>query len=347
LNLFLHRVDEGLKRAFDKKTGVINTYFENKVTEYRIRKEAGKEKKNWQHHTCIEVLKFEQKPLPLFLEGPMHYLRILKDRDPAGRFHASVKKSGLYDRKLKMYKVNASLARASIDIGRLKIFTPGWLENESVWLHMEYKYLLELLRNGLVNEYYKAIQTALVPYMDPGVYGRSIFENVSFIVSSAHPDTKIHGQGFIARLSGSTAEFLSIWLVMNVGLKPFYMEGGQLCLRFQPLLKGTLFTRKKEIVKNFSKADPLYNDLSTAKELYEEIILSQNSYLFKFLGNTVVIYHNPDRKDTFGPKRARIKRIDLIYNNDETHMIEGAVLREPFSYDVRNGRIKRVDVLFG
>jgi len=45
-----------------------------------------------------------------------------------------------------MYKVNAPLANLPLDIGRARAFTPGWLENESIWLHMEYKYLLEVLR---------------------------------------------------------------------------------------------------------------------------------------------------------------------------------------------------------
>ena len=33
-----------------------------------------------------------------------------------------------------------------LQIGRMMAFVPGWLENQSVWLHMSYKYYLELLR---------------------------------------------------------------------------------------------------------------------------------------------------------------------------------------------------------
>jgi hypothetical protein len=125
-----------------------------------------------------------------------------------------------------MVKVNAPLDSQSHAIGRARAFTPGWLENESIWLHMSFKYLLELLKAGLYEEYFEAFQAHLPAFMDPQVYGRSPLENSSFIVSSAHPDETLHGNGFVARLSGSTAEFLSMWVVMTAGLQPFQVEQG-------------------------------------------------------------------------------------------------------------------------
>lgn len=38
--------------------------------------------------------------------------------------------------------------------------------------------------------------------LDPKKYGRNVLENVSFIVSSAFPDEKMHGWGLRPRLSG-------------------------------------------------------------------------------------------------------------------------------------------------
>src|SRR3989339_2149590 len=113
-----------------------------------------------------------------------------------------------------MYKVNASLADQPIEIGRCKIFTPGWLENESIWLHMEYKYLLELLKAGLYKEFFADFKDVLIPFQNPKTYKRSILENSSFLASSAHPNPDIHGQGFVARLSGACAEFIDIWVIM-------------------------------------------------------------------------------------------------------------------------------------
>src|SRR3989344_1069318 len=105
-----------------------------------------------------------------------------------------------------MYKDNAPLKSAPVEIGRARVFTPGWLENESVWLHMEYKYLLEMLKGGLHDEFFQDFKKALVPFQPAERYGRSVLENSSFIVSSVFPDPSYHGVGFVARLSGSTAE---------------------------------------------------------------------------------------------------------------------------------------------
>ena len=153
-----------------------------------------------------------------------------------------VRASQLYDRKLKMYKVNASLEDQPHHIGRARAFTPGWLENESIWLHMAYKYLLEVLKAGLYDEFFEDFELALIPFLDPNVYRRSPLENTSFLVSSAHPDESLHGAGFVARLSGSTAEFLSIWQIMMAGQAPFILEHGELHLKFAPILPGWLFT---------------------------------------------------------------------------------------------------------
>ena len=90
-----------------------------------------------------------------------------------------VRESALYDRELGMYKVNESLAGVSLEAGRAVAFSPGWLENESIWLHMEYKYFLELLKSGLYEEFAQAFRAA-VPFLDPERYGRSPLENVSF-----------------------------------------------------------------------------------------------------------------------------------------------------------------------
>ena len=70
-----------------------------------------------------------------------------------------------------MYKTSVGLEKESHEIGRIKAFTPGWLERESNFLHMSYKYLLALLKSGLSEEYFTEIQTALIPFLDPKIYG--------------------------------------------------------------------------------------------------------------------------------------------------------------------------------
>jgi len=267
LKSFIERVEHGIVKGIDPESGIVNTYFENMPAEYDIVRTNGEVVNNWRGRPCINITQFTQKALPLFLEGPVHYLRTDKDIDDARRVHKSIMKSGLYDTKLKMFKVNAPLEDTRLDVGRIQIFTRGWLENESIWLHMEHKYLLELLRWDLAEEFYEAMKTCLVPFMDPAVYGRSIFENVSFIVSSAHPEEKYHGRGFVARLSGVTAEFLSIWRLMTAGLSPFFMKEGQLCLSFKPKLAGFLFTKKPRKLIQLCDALTMETKRSTCRRI--------------------------------------------------------------------------------
>ena len=334
LGLFLGKINIGIDKAYDKNTGVINTYFENEVVEYQVIKRKGKVKKNLAGFTCIKVLKFKQRPLPLFLEGPVHYLRTNNDKEEARRIHSKIIKSSLYDKKLKMFKINASLKGESMDLGRIRIFTPGWLENESIWLHMEYKYLLELLKNDLADEFYKIMKETLVPFMDPSVYGRSIFENVSFITSSAHPERRFHGQGFVARLSGSTAEFISMWISITSGLKPFYLDNNRLYLVLKPQIASWMFTTKKR------KIEIYYNDSET-----ERITVPENSFLFRFLGRVIVVYHNPLRKNTYGKGGAKVSKIRVIYFNGKEFEMDETIIPPPYSYDVRTGKVKRIEVV--
>jgi hypothetical protein len=235
-------------------------------------------------------------------------------RDAARALYRQVKASPLYDSKLKMYKVNASLASQPYDIGRARAFPSGWLENESIWLHMEYKYLLETLKAGLYEEFYEDFRACLVPFLDPRVYGRSPLENSSFLVSSAHPDASLHGAGFVARLSGSTAEFLSIWRTMFAGQQPFVMRGSELCLALRPALPGWLFPKSGEIS-------------------------------FRFLGCCTVTYHNPRRVDTFH-QDAAIQKIILHPADAQPIEIPGGTLPAPFAEQVRAGQIPAMDLFF-
>ena len=82
----------------------------------------------------------------------------------------------------------------------------------------------------------------MVAFMDPKVFGRSPLEAASFIVSSSYPDERLHGTGFLARLSGSTAEFLSMWHLIFSGPRPFLVnEDGELQLSLLPAIPGSMF----------------------------------------------------------------------------------------------------------
>ena len=216
--------------------------------------------------------------MPLFLEGPMHAMKVRCDAVSARTLYQQIKQSALFDGELGMYRVNASLAAQSHEIGRARAFTPGWLENKSIFLHLAYKYLLEVLRAGLFEEFFEDFKRGGVPFFDPQTYGRSPLENSSFIVSSAHPDQALHGRGFVARLTGATAEFLSMWSLMMAGPRPFFMKDGELRLALRPALPGWLFRE-------------------------------DGTLAFTFLGQCVVTYHNALKRDTYAPGMA-VRSID-------------------------------------
>jgi hypothetical protein len=340
LKLALRKLDVGILKALDKKTGVIRTYFINKVVKYALLKvrTGGRVvvKKNKKGQPCFRALKFKQIPLPLFLEGPVHYLRVQRDAKAGAALAGRIRQSGLFDRKLRMYKVNESLESQPMEIGRTRTFSPGWLENESIWLHMEYKYLLELLRAGLHDDFYRDIKTMLVPFLKPEVYGRSILENSSFIASSANPDPKVHGTGFVARLSGSTAEFIHILLAMGVGEKPFRLnEKGQLEVCFVPGLSASLFTKRAEKVTLW-----IGNKQKTVE-------LPANSYSFMFLGNTLVTYHNPLRRNTFGKNGVYPVRWRITDGGGGVSVIEGATVQGVLARAIRNREVSRIEVELG
>ena len=264
----------------------------------------------------LQIESFKRRDLPLFLEGPVHYLRLCPQPRAARDFHKSILASPLYDKKLDMIKINAPIASAGQDIGRITVFSPGWLENESIWLHMEYKYLFELLRNDMAGEFFSLAKTALVPFFNPDIYGRSIYENCSFIVSSAHPDKTQHGQGFVARLSGATAEFISMWIAFTSGLKPFSMSEKGLCLSLRPLLPAEFFTEN-------------------------------NTFAFNFLGTCRVVYCNASRKDTFGPDAAQVKSYHIKYIDGTSEDIVGNCIYGKSAAAIRDGKAASIEVLMG
>lgn len=312
LALFAAKIKAGLARALALNGGLPPTYFTYKMTDYALLHNAdGTPRVDAQGRPFIRAQAFSVNVLPLFLEGPVHALKVQSSAE-AARLYQQIKASPLFDRELKMYKVNVSLADQPPDLGRVRVFTPGWLENESIWLHMEYKYLLEVLRAGLYAEFFEDFTHTVIPFLDPHTYGRSPLENSSFLVSSAHPDRTLHGAGFVARLTGSSAEFLSLWQLMLIGPQPFVVRADQLYLIFKPALPGWLFT-------------------------------DDGTVTFNFLGQCRVTYHNPRRVDTFAAD-VRLTAIELITVTGERVELAGDRIGPEYAALTRDGQIKQIDV---
>lgn len=327
LALVIAQSDRAVKLATDSK-GLLSTYFTHEITRYKKLNSV-----NEQGLAFVAPLEFKGHALPLFLEGFVHALRVENDKAKAKKLYEKVRASELFDKKLKMYRVNADLSKESSEIGRARIFPAGWLENQSIWVHMEYKFLLEVLRAGLCKEFYDNLPHAFIPFLDPKKYGRSILENSSFIVSSAHEAPEIHGRGYVARLSGSTAEVLHIWLLMNMGLQPFFLDPkGKLNFALKPMLSKELFTTKADKVRFLNK-----------KNQWEEVVIPANAYAFNFMASTLVSYHNPKRLDTFDSS-AKIKKIICVYYTGKKKEFAGSVIPSPYAEEIREGAMKQIDV---
>ncbi len=237
---YLHELQaylqERLKELVNDHNGIIPTFLYADINEFVI------DEKRTVHTKGVSL-----HVLPAFLEAPARLLKTKTDLNVLKTMHHNVRQSELFDATLQIYKTSTSLEGSTHEIGRIKAFTPGWLERESNFLHMTYKYLLGLLQAGLYEEYYESLETNLVCFMDPAVYGRSPLENSSFIAPTNNPDPKIHGQGFFARLSGSTVEALHMWYIMMTGGAPFQMNQGELEFSLQPKLHHSFFNDNGEV----------------------------------------------------------------------------------------------------
>jgi hypothetical protein len=264
----------------------------------------------------VKPLSFSPQTVPLFLEGPTRYMKVAEGIDAQRAVYLAVKASPIYDKALGMFKICAPLDGMSFEVGRMMAFAPGWLENESVWLHMSYKFYLQLLRGGLYEEFFAELATGLVAFMDPAVYGRSPLESSSFLASSAHPDPSLHGQGFLARLSGSTAEFLSMYNFMLLGAAPFAVAAASndLELTLRPVLPGDWFDANGQV-------------------------------RFAFLGHTPVVYHNPTGLATWDPK-LRAAHCLVTLADGSQHDLQGGTVPAPYAGLARSGSVAQIDVYF-
>ncbi len=318
-NIMISALIEGLelimktfKSAVNKAkslSDIIPTFLTYDVTKHEDILKDGKQVVGNYGLPTAKPTEFSLNMLPAFLEAPARLLKIEKDKEYLKNLYNNIKNSGIYDEKLKIYKTSDDLDSCSNEIGRARAFTKGWLERESDFLHMIYKYLLGLLKTGLYEEFFNELETNLVCFMDPKVYGRSILENSSFIATSNNPNPDIHGQGFVSRLSGSTVEVLSLWTTMMYGKTPFTQVDGELQLKFSPMLRNDYFDSNDEVS-------------------------------FTFLGHTKVTYVNNTKLNTYD-ENITVTEIHL-----DNKVVKCDKLIGTDATDVRNGKYSSVRVVF-
>jgi len=313
------RLEAGLALA-RRPDGLMHTYF---IHQPQV--EAGPQ-------GALTVLGFSAQDLPLFLEAQVHALRLCAPAE-AAELARAVEASPLYDAALGMFKVNEPLGAAPMELGRLKAFTPGWLENESVFMHMQLKYLLELARQGLWDDLYRHFFRALPPFQDPARYGRSVFENSSFIASSANPDPGVHGQGFVARLSGSTVEAYDLLLTLALGAQPFRLGPNGLLFEPQPRLHGSLFLPGARLVR------------PPGWEAADALALPAGAFALRCFGRCAVVIHGQAGRHAYGPHGLAVTGLRL--HGGGAVLERGPSLADDEARRLRAGAYTRLDILLG
>lgn len=330
---WLEQIEIGMARALkfgstgygdDGKSGIPPSYFSYNVTSWELN-----DNKNAVGLPLVNAMSMAVGKFPLFLEGPVRYMKIIQN-DPAKMkdMYQRVLNSGLRDKELKMYFLSASLVGQSYDMGRMMAFSPGWLENQSIWMHMSYKYYLQLLRGKLYDEFFAEMKGGgILPFMDPTVYGRSLMECSSFIASSAFPDKSMHGEGFLARLSGSTAEFLSIWKLMFIGPTPFFLnKKGDVVMQLVPALPSWLFEDEE------ADSAPMFDEEGN------------HVVRFKLFASIIVTYHNPGGKNLYGVSP---KSYNVTFANGQSVSTVGPTISTKTAIAIRKVTgVKAIDAYF-
>jgi hypothetical protein len=249
IDAWIKEMEDGVGRAMkfgsegdgdDGKSGLTPTYFSYDVTAWI---ETGEVNSN--SHPFVNATRMVLNRFPLFLEGPTRMMQAVSVEE-AREVYSKVRDSPLYDKSLGMYTFSASLKGQSRDIGRATAFAPGWLENQSVWMAMSYRFYQQLLNKNMVQEFFtEMLSGGMLPFMDANKYGRSLMECSEFVASSSFEDPSMQGRGFYARLTGATSEFLSMWVHMMIGKTPFFLEQGSGELRMQlvPTIPKWLFLK--------------------------------------------------------------------------------------------------------
>jgi len=304
---WLDQIEIGIKRASyfategfgdDGTTGIPACFFAFEITDWELN-----EGHNDKGLPLVNAMAMKVKNFPLFLEGPVRYMKTIQDNPKKMLdMYERVLESGLRDKKLEMYFLSASLEGQTFDMGRQIAFAPGWLENQSIWMHMSYKYYLQLIRGKLYEQFFAEMKGGgMIPFMDPVEYGRSLMECSSFITSSAFPDPSIVGKGFYARLSGATAEYLDIWKLMFIGPKPFFFnDNGEVEMQLVPALPNWLFEDKS------ADSEPTFDEDGN------------HVVSFKLFSSIDVTYHNPGGGNIFGvnPNSYKVTTKDGVVSVD-------------------------------
>lgn len=307
LEMMHQTILKGLEKAKEIGQGLLPTYLTYHATSF----EQNETKHPILNYPTVTVTGWKVRMLPHYLEAPATYMKQLKDKEEAKNIYDMIKRTEMYDHRLGLYQTSCSLDHETLEIGRARAFTKGWLEREACFMHMSYKYLIGILKSGLYEAYFEDMKTSMPPFMNPEVYGRSPLENASFIATSSNPNKQNHGRGFVARLTGTTSEAMTLLMLMMTGKKLFTYQGQVLRFQINPILTNDFFDEHNEVS-------------------------------FTLFESVKVTIQNPERKDTF---KGLVPEKYVLENEVDRVVIEGAYLEGHLAEQVRQKHFHNITVV--
>lgn len=301
LSRILTVLEDGVERATALGGGLTPSYLTYTAEKYTLN---GKKHPHL-HLACVDVQEWSVRPLPHFLEAPARLLKQL-DSKHAKALIEKVKNSPLWDSPTKMYVTSVPLDNEDLSIGRVRAFTPGWLEREANFMHMSYKFILSMFKAHQYEMFFKEIQDAFPCYMNPSKYGRSILENSSFIATSRNPNPRVHGKGYVARLTGTTAEMLSMHVGIFFGYHLFSYHNHQLSFHLHPVLPHSFFTIDHQVETTLFGSTKLIYLAEGEASLYTKVV----KYELKIRGKWMIIEGSSVSGEV--AKLIRDKKVDEI-----------------------------------
>jgi hypothetical protein len=126
-------------------------------------------------------------------------------------------------------------------------------------------------------------------------------------------------------------EFLHLWTHLFLGPNPFVFEQGQLRFKPEPVLAKSLFSTDERIVTLFDT----------------EETLPAHSAAYALLGATLLVYINPEFRNTFGQAAVKPCRYRLYGRDGSEQTVESPYLKGEIAEALRDGRFRRVEVGVG
>lgn len=190
--------------------------------------------------------------------------------------------------------------------------------------------------------FWTEVKAGMPPFMDPAVYGRSPLEMSSFIVSSVFPDPAMWGSGYLARLSGSTAELLSIVNLATAGPSPFSADDEGVSLQFEPALPSWLFTDDGTVSFTFMRGVNVTYHNPRGLDTWDDDFGDVSKMVVRLVGDGTVPGGDAGEDGGLGVLPSPADAIDP--EDDIVVEMDSGVLPAPYAAMVRSRAVRAIDV---